>query len=122
MKSRNYRKPPKNEAELERRVRDWCKDNGWKRKKMSSPGSKGTLDDYFINGGRHVWIEMKHGSNTPTELQWTEINDIRDHGGEAYWCNSLEQVIWILEQRAMGAVDLATLVNVGFPPQEEWQC
>ena len=99
------------EAKLERDVACWCKKNGWKRKKMSSPGSKGTLDDYFVKDGRHVWIEMKWLSNTPTRLQWDEIDDLRAQGGEAYWCNRLEQVITILE---------AKCAFTGLPPQEEF--
>lgn len=113
MKLRNYRTQPKNEAALEVRVRDFCKDNCIKRKKMSSPGSKGTLDDYFISQGRHVWIELKVGKNTPTALQWEEIEDIREHGGEAYWANSLEQVIGIL---TLPLVEFLPLL----PAQEEW--
>ena len=111
MKTRKYRKPPKNEAQLEERVRDWCGDNGWKRKKMSSPAVRGTLDDYFVKDGRHVWIEMKHLKNTPTKIQWDEINDIRNYGGEAYWCNTLDQVISILE---------ADAAFTGLPPQHDW--
>lgn len=99
------------EADLEVAVRNWCKKNGWKRKKMSSPGTRGTLDDYFIKDGRHVWIEMKWGNNTPTKIQWKEINDIREHGGESYWCNQLDQVVAILE--ANGAF-------TGLPPQHEY--
>ena len=79
---------------------------------MSSPASKGTLDDYFLKGGRHVWIEMKVGSNKPTRLQWLEIEDIRAHGGEAHWANSLEQVTGILSKTY---APLAIL-----PPQEQW--
>lgn len=112
MKLRKYRKPPANEAELEKRVRDWCKDNGWKRKKMSSPGSKGTLDDLFHFDGKTIWIEMKHDKNTPTDLQWAEIEDLREHGIEAYWANSLEQVIGILTKSPEWYEAL--------PPQEEW--
>lgn len=102
------------EAKLERDVRKWCKAHGWKRKKMSSPGSRGTLDDYFLKDGRHVWVEMKTPGNTPTDLQWIEINDIREHGGEAYWANSLVQVIWILRHNFQ--LDEETPL----PPQEEW--
>ncbi len=112
MKLRKYRTPPKNEAAMEVRVRDFCKDNGIKRKKMSSPGSKGTLDDHFISHGRSVWVELKHGKNTPSELQWIEIDDIRAHGGEAYWANSLEQVIGILTEPEGWFEAL--------PPQEEF--
>ena len=115
MKLRTYRKPPRNEAQLEERVRDWCKDNGWKRKKMSSPGSRGTLDDYFVKDGRHVWIEMKHADNTPTKIQWTEIDDIRKHGGEAYWCNELRQVVFILSSDPYNGIPEGDL-----PPQHEW--
>lgn len=112
---RKYRTPCKNEAALEVRVRDFCKDNGIKRKKMSSPGSKGTLDDYFIVAGRHVWIELKHGKNTPSALQWEEIYDIQAHGGEAYWANDLEQVITILMWQPGKWGGYETL-----PPQEDW--
>lgn len=122
-KLRNYRTPPKNEAALEVRVRDFCKDNGIKRKKMSSPGSKGTLDDYFIvdvdGVARHVWVELKHGDNTPTGLQWDEINDIRAHQGEAYWANSLEQVILILTLEVYSDEDREFFYDA-LPPQEEW--
>jgi hypothetical protein len=113
MKLRKYRTQPKNEAALEVRVRDFCKDNGIKRKKMSSPGSKGTLDDYFISHGRHVWIELKHGKNTPSDLQWIEMAEIRDHGAEAYWANSLDQVIRILTKSPKWWFK-------ALPPQEEW--
>ncbi len=112
MRTRKYRTPPKNEAALEVRVRDFCKDNGIKRKKMSSPGSKGTLDDYFITRGRHVWIELKHGRNTPSDLQWMEIRDIREHHAEAYWCNTLEQV--------MGVLEMLPRWFEALPPQEEY--
>jgi hypothetical protein len=77
---------------------------------MSSPGSKGTLDDYFLKDGRHVWVELKVGKNTPSKLQWIEINDIRRNGGEAYWCNTLEQVVAILTENGQEPL----------PPQEEW--
>lgn len=100
------------EAKLEQDVRKWCKANGWKRKKMSSPGSRGTLDDYFLKLARHVWIEMKTPGNTPTDMQWLEIEDLRDHGGEAYWCNSLSQVKGILTH-AEGWYE-------ALPPQEKW--
>lgn len=100
------------EKTLEVKVRNWCKKNGWKRKKMSSPGSKGTLDDYFLRGGRHVWIELKVGKNKPTDLQWLEIYDIRKHGGEAYWANSLEQIIEVLSKPFQ--------MYTSLPPQEDW--
>ena len=99
------------EAKLEIAVRNWSKKNGWKRKKMSSPGVRGTLDDYFVKDGRHVWIELKWKDNTPTKIQWGEIEDIRAHGGEAYWCNALEQVISILECDA---------TFTGLPPQHRF--
>lgn len=118
LKTKNYRKPPRNEAQLEERVRDTCKLNGIMRKKMSSPGSKGTLDDYFLTAGRHIWIELKMPGNTPSPLQWDEINDIRAHGGEAYWCNTLEQVCWILEHQPYSLNH--AMETGGLPEQLEW--
>lgn len=106
------------EKDLEIKVRNWCKKNGWKRKKMSSPGVKGTLDDYFLKDGRHVWIELKVGNNTPTAHQWNEIEDLREHGGEAYWANSLEQVIFILEDHDIE--NKYKVLRGMLPPQEEY--
>lgn len=103
------------ESKLEVKVRDWCKRNGWKRKKMSSPGVRGTLDDYFVKEGRHVWIEMKWLDNTPTKIQWDEIEDLREHGSESYWCNTLYQVIAILE-----AASTQEQLDAILPPQERW--
>lgn len=110
---RNYRKPPRNEAQLEQRVRDWCKDNGIKRRKMSSPGSKGVLDDLFHFNGKTIWVELKMPGNTPSDLQWQELEDLRNHGIPAYWANTLEQVIGILTE-GPGWYE-------ALPPQEEWQ-
>ena len=107
------------EAKLEVKVREWCKKNGWKRKKMSSPGTRGTLDDYFIKDGRHVWIEMMWLENTPTMIQWDEIDDMREHGGEAYWCNELTQVIAVLNEGSpWGLLNLDGYA--GLPPQHKW--
>jgi hypothetical protein len=116
LKTKKYRKPPGSEAELEKRVRETCQLNGWKRKKMSSPGTKGTLDDYMLKDGRHVWIELKMPGNKPSPLQWQEIEDIRNHLGEAWWCNTLEQVCAILGNYPGYPDDHPD----EFPPQEEW--
>ena len=113
-----HRNPPRNEADLEKRVRLWCAYTGWKRKKMSSPSSKGTLDDYMVKDGRHVWIELKMPGNTPTELQWDEIDDLRMHGAEAYWADSLEQVKWILSCRGPAWKDPDYLEMLR--PQQRW--
>lgn len=104
------------EAKLEVKARNWANKNGWKRKKMSSPGSSGTLDDYFVKDNRHVWIEMKAPGNTPSRLQWIEINDLRDHGAEAWWCDSIEQVKMILMNKP-GYPDRCPDL---FKPQEEF--
>lgn len=104
------------EAKLEVKVRNWAKDNGWKRKKMSSPGTSGTLDDYFVKDNRHVWIEMKAPGGTPSALQWEEIYDLRAHGAEAWWCDSLEQVQLIL----LNAPGMPDRDPSRFKPQEKW--
>jgi hypothetical protein len=42
-----------------------------------------------------------------------EIYDIREHGGEAYWANDLEQVIQVLCGTPEHAAEI-------LPPQEDW--
>jgi hypothetical protein len=78
------------EAKIEKRCKTIAREDGWWGRKFASPSHRGVPDDTFLKDGRRVDIEFKKPGNTPTELQWDEINAINEHGGEAYWCDSVE--------------------------------
>jgi len=85
------------EAKIEKAAKAWAKRNSWHCRKWSSPGQVGVPDDIFIKEGRVVVIEAKRIGNTPTGLQHDELKLWRQHGGEAYWCNTVRGYKEILE-------------------------
>ena len=88
----HWRKSVKKESEasIEKKCKSLAKRNGWWGRKFSSPSHRGVPDDTFLKEGRRVDIEFKRPGNTPTDLQWIELNLINEHGGEGYWCDSVE--------------------------------
>lgn len=82
------------EKKIEKKAKDIARANGWMVRKWSSPGTNGVADDIFIKDGRVVVIEGKRVFNkgeycVPTGLQYDELKLWRQHGGEAYWTNSV---------------------------------
>ncbi len=88
------------EGRLTERIKDWLKQNGWFHiKHHGSPMSRaGVPDLYVLKNGRHVWMEIKVNANVASALQRKMIDDIRNHGGEAYVVRSLDDVKKRLEK------------------------
>lgn len=84
------------EAKIEKRCKSKARRDDWWVRKFSSPANNAVPDDIFLKEGRLVFIEFKKPGNTPTELQWIEINLINEAGGEAYWCDSYELFLELL--------------------------
>lgn len=78
------------EKKLEKRCTDLAKTHGWYTRKWASPSSRGVPDRIFIKDGNVVFIEFKAPGNKPTMLQDHEIGLIKQHGGNATWCDSVE--------------------------------
>lgn len=58
---------------------------------------RGAPDRLYVKNGRHVFIEWKAiGAPPPTRQQEKRAQEIRDHGGEAYWVSSIEEARVIL--------------------------
>lgn len=51
----------------------------------------GTPDTALIVDGRIYRVELKAGKNHPTERQFQILEQIRDAGGRASWCNCVER-------------------------------
>ena len=84
------------EKKVETAAKRWARDHGWYVRKFTSPAHRSVPDDLFVKDSRVVFIEMKKPGETPTDNQWDEIEEIRDHGGEADWADSVDRVKDIL--------------------------
>lgn len=84
------------EKKLERRCCDLAKTHGWWTRKFSSPSNRGVPDRLFIKNGAVVFIEFKAPGNVPTKLQEHEINQINSAGGNANWCDNVDDFKTIL--------------------------
>lgn len=81
------------EAELERKLVAWAKEQGAWTRKFSSPSQRGVPDRIFIGKAGVLFLELKAPGKKPTELQLREINEINKHGGPttaAMWSDDLE--------------------------------
>lgn len=85
------------EKKIETKCKKWARDHGWHVRKWSAPGNSGVPDDIFVKGGKVVFIEFKRVGNVPTDLQCDEAEQIRAHGGEVFWTDTLRGVKLILE-------------------------
>jgi hypothetical protein len=81
---------PLREKDIEDRVCDWAKANGWWVRKFASPGKRSVPDRIFIKEGRTVFIEFKRPGEEPTDAQWAEIDKIRAAGGHADWSDDID--------------------------------
>lgn len=78
------------EKKLERRCCDVAKANGWWTRKFSSPSNRGVPDRIFLKDGKVIFLEFKAPGGQPTKLQQHELEQIRDHGGQAGWTDNIE--------------------------------
>ena len=84
------------EAKLEAAVKKWADEKGWYCRKFTSPSNRAVPDRLFLKEGRVVFIELKAPGRKPTKAQEMELQWIREHGGEAYWADNLDDVKTIL--------------------------
>ena len=70
------------EAELEAKVREYLKSQGWLVFKFVSPGTAGVPDRIIIRDGRVVFLELKTSRGRLSKIQEQIKNQIQQHGGE----------------------------------------
>lgn len=78
------------EKKLEKRATDVAKAHGFHTRKWASPSSRGVPDRIFIKDGDTFFVEFKAPGNTPTKLQAHEINLIKQHGGNAFFIDNID--------------------------------
>lgn len=87
------------EADLERKLCKWAKEQGCLTYKFSSPANRGVPDRIFIGPrGDVLFLELKAPGKKPTALQQKHLNDIRAQGGLATWSDSLARGKTLIQQ------------------------
>lgn len=84
------------ESDIEADIVDFAEMRGWWQTKFISPSLRGVTDRLFLRRGRVIFLEVKRPGEEPTPQQQKRMRDIRSHGGEVYWVDSLEKARAIL--------------------------
>lgn len=80
------------EKAVESKIVAYARARGWWCAKFTSPGLAGVPDRVFIRNGRVVFIEVKRAGERPRQQQVKRMQDMRDHGAEVHWTDSVEAV------------------------------
>ena len=88
------------EAELERKVVEWCRRHGLLTYKFVSPSSRGVPDRLVVCTGTGciLFLELKQPGAKPTALQIHEMDRLRSAGCTVHWSDNFENVVEILTQ------------------------
>ena len=78
------------ERDIEGKVVDIAKKNGWLSFKFVSPAQRGVPDRIFMKSGRIVFIEFKAQGKKPTPLQDHIMRKMVDAGAEVHVCDSIK--------------------------------
>lgn len=84
------------ESQLERKVVEWCRDEGILTYKFSSPAHRGVPDRIFLYAGRIMFLEFKQAGKKPTALQMRELSLLRSVGFTALWTSDFGDATSIL--------------------------
>jgi hypothetical protein len=85
------------ELKHEKLACEWAHANGWLVAKLQWVGQTGWPDRTFIKNGRAIFIEFKRpkgGKRSKKQIWW--VNQIKDHGGHAYFCTCAQDAISVL--------------------------
>lgn len=78
------------EAQLERKVVEFCREYKLLTYKFSSPAHRGVPDRIILHHGRALFLELKRPGKKPTKLQERELEELRAVGCTAHWTDSFE--------------------------------
>lgn len=78
------------EAQLERKVVEFCRGYKLLTYKFSSPAHRGVPDRIILYHGRALFLELKRPGKKPTKLQERELEELRAAGCAAHWADNFE--------------------------------
>lgn len=85
------------EKTIEAQGEEYAEKRGWWCCKFTSPSLRGVPDRIYIRRGRVVFIEWKKFGEEPTAQQHKRHRDMRAHGAEVHWVDTLEEAMEILK-------------------------
>lgn len=90
---------PPLESQLEKRLVEWCRRNGFLTFKFVSPNNRGVPDRIIIRNGRILFLELKQQGAKPTPLQMHEMKRLADAGCRVAWADNFDEALrHILDQ------------------------
>jgi hypothetical protein len=78
------------EAQLERKVVEFCREYKLLTYKFSSPAHRGVPDRIILYRGRALFLELKRPGKKPTKLQERELGELRAAGCAAHWSDNFQ--------------------------------
>ena len=78
------------EAQLERKVVEFCREYKLLTYKFSSPAHRGVPDRIILYRGRALFLELKRPGKKPTKLQERELEELRAAGCAAHWSDNFQ--------------------------------
>lgn len=100
------------EKHVERKVVDYCKKHGLYCRKFVSPSNRSVPDRVIVGPRGVLFLELKRPGEEPTTLQWHEIREIREKGGNAEWADTHIIAIAFVDYICLGKVkNLLALTN-----------
>ena len=79
------------ETDVETAVCSYARSLGWVNKKFKSPSNRNEPDQIFFRNSRIVLIEFKRPGKGPRRAQRRKLQQYRDMGFHAVWCNDIAE-------------------------------
>lgn len=86
-----FERAPLERKHVEKPAIDYAYTRGWWHTKVGAITRNSQPDDLFVRDGRYLWIEFKKPGESPTTQQLKRHKDMRRHGMDVRWTDSLEQ-------------------------------
>lgn len=83
------------EKDLEKKCCDYAEKQGWKQRKVVSPGRRAAFDRIFIKGFV-LFIEFKQPGEQLSPLQGVELLDLEDHGANALVIDNFKRFVTVI--------------------------
>lgn len=85
------------ESEIEQAAMEYAESRGWMQDKIMKTSRGSFPDRWLLRNGRTILIEFKAPDESPNPKQLKRHREIREHGGEVFVCDNLDDAKRILK-------------------------
>ena len=86
-----YMRSIKEIDDIEQSARIFAESRGWLFEKVISNSRRGFPDRFCARAGRVMLVEFKKPGKYPTKQQYIRHDELRSHGVEVHWVDTLEK-------------------------------